>query len=57
MVFLEENIFSWSENGNGNISGKIVDLSLTTANGAVIKIKNLMEDIEASTFPVFNTSL
>ncbi|XP_024919509.1 polycystic kidney disease protein 1-like 2 [Cynoglossus semilaevis] len=46
MVFLEENIFSWSENGNGNISGKIVDLSLTTANGSVIKIKNLMEDIE-----------
>lgn len=57
MVFLEENIFSWSENGNGNISGKIVDLSLTTANGSVIKIKNLMEDIEVSTFPVFNTSL
>lgn len=44
MLCVDKNPFSWNE--RGNISGKIVALSLTTKDGATIRLENLSEDIE-----------
>ncbi|AWP12851.1 putative polycystic kidney disease protein 1-like 2 [Scophthalmus maximus] len=44
MLCVDKNPFSWNE--KGNISGKIVALSLTTKDGATIRLENLSEDIE-----------
>ncbi|XP_055361208.1 polycystic kidney disease protein 1-like 2 [Betta splendens] len=44
MLSLKNNPFSW--NGNGNISGSIGGLTLTTAQNSRIPVENLTEDIE-----------
>lgn len=43
MMSFEKNPYSWKE---GNITGTVGSVSLTTVNGTVIAVENLPEEIE-----------